>query len=66
LAESEISGFYQSQHLLKLNSDLENGLKATNLSVIPNFLFVCWVQIKANKDRLMPAFDGTIVGIKES
>ena len=68
LTESELSGFYESQHLLKLNSDLKNGLKATNLSVImsdPNFLVACWVRIKSNKGSLTPAFDGTIDGIKE-
>jgi hypothetical protein len=69
LTESELSGSYESQHLLKLNSDLKNGLKATNLSVImsdPNFLVACWVRIRSNKGNLTPAFDGTIDGIKES
>nr|YP_009495510.1 reverse transcriptase [Psammoneis japonica]AWQ64240.1 reverse transcriptase [Psammoneis japonica] len=69
LAESELSGSYVSQHLLKLKSDLKNELKATNLSVImsdPNFLIACWVRIRSNKGSLTPAFDGTIDGIKES
>lgn len=69
LTESELSGSYKSQHLLKLISDLKNGLKATNLSVImsdPNFLIACWVRIRSNKGSITPAFDGTIDGIKES
>jgi group II intron reverse transcriptase/maturase len=69
LTEFGLSGSYESQHLLKLNSDLKNGLKATNLSVImsdPNFLVACWVRIRSNKGSLTPAFDGNINGIKES
>lgn len=69
LTESELSDSYESQHLLKLNSDLKNGLKATNLSVImsdPNFLVACWVRIRSNKGSLTPAFDRTIDGIRES
>lgn len=69
LAESELSGSYESQHLLKLKSDVNKGLKATNLSVImsdPNFLIACWVRIRSNKSNLTPAFDGTIDSIKES
>jgi group II intron reverse transcriptase/maturase len=69
LVESELSGFYESQHLLKLKSDINNGLKTTNLSIImsdPNFLIACWVRIKSNKDKLTTAFDETVDGIGES
>ena len=68
LTESELSGSYKSQHLFKLISDLKNGSKATNLSVImsdPNFLIACWVRIRSNKGSITPAFNGTIDGIKE-
>lgn len=69
LANSELSGSYESQHLLKLKSDLLNGLKATNPSVMmsdPNFLIACWVRIRPNKGNLTLAFDKTIDGINDS
>lgn len=69
LTNSELSGSYESQHLLKLKKDLSNGLKATNLSVImsdPDFLIACWVRIRSNKGSLTPAFDGSIDGIQKS
>jgi retron-type reverse transcriptase len=69
LAELELSGSCESQHLLKLKSDVNNGLKVTNLSVImsdPNFLIACWVRIRSNKNSLTPVFDGNIGGIKKS
>lgn len=69
LTNSELSGSYESQHLLKLKSDLFNKLKATNLSIImsdPKFLVACWVRIRSNEGSLTPAFDGSINGIKES
>lgn len=69
LTDSELSGSYKSQHLLKLKNDLSNELKATNLSVImsdPDFLIACWVRIRSNKGSLTPAFDGSIDGIQKS
>jgi retron-type reverse transcriptase len=69
LTNFELSGFYEGQQLLKLQSDLTNGLKAKNLSIImsnPDFLVSCWVRIRFNKGSLTPAFDGSIDGIKES
>ena len=69
LTNFELSGSYESQHLLKLKKDLSNGLKATNLSVImsdPDFLIACWVRIRSNKGSLTPAFDGSIDGIQKS
>jgi retron-type reverse transcriptase len=69
LANFELLGSYESQHLLKLKSDLANGLKANNLSIIlsdPAFLFSCWVRIKSNKNSLTPVFDQYINGINES
>ncbi len=69
LANSELSGSYESQHLSKLKSDLSNGLNATNLSIImsdPDFLIACWVRIRSNKGSFTPPFDGSIDGIKES
>jgi len=69
LTNFELSGSYESQHLLKLKKDLSNGLKITNLSVImsdPDFLIACWVRIRSNKGSLTPAFDGSIDGIQKS
>lgn len=69
LTNFELLGFYEGQQLLKLQSDLTNGLKAENLSIImsdPDFLVSCWVRIRSNKGSLTPAFDGSIDGIKES
>ena len=69
LTNFELSGSYESQHLLKLKKDLSNGLKTTNLSVImsdPDFLIACWVRIRSNKGSLIPAFDGSIDGIQKS
>ena len=69
LINSELLGSYEGQHLLKLKSDLSNGLKAKNLSVImsdPDFLIACWARIKSNKGSFKLAFDGSIDGIKKS
>ena len=70
LANSELSGSYVSQHLLKLKSDLNNGLKAKNLSDLmgdPDFLIASWVRIRSNKGSLTPAItDDTLDGIKWS
>jgi hypothetical protein len=44
LIDFELSGFYESQHLLKLKSDMATKLKAKNISIImsdPNFLITC-------------------------
>ena len=54
LTNFELSGSYESQHLLKLKKDLSNGLKATNLSVImcdPDLLIACWVRIRSLRKR---------------
>ena len=54
LTNFELSGSYESQHLLKLKKDLSNGLKTTNLSVImsdPDFLIACWVRIRSLRKR---------------
>lgn len=67
--ESELSGSYRGEQLLKLKSDLMKGNKANNLSSIlsdPKFLISCWVRIRSNKGSLIPAFDGSIDGIKIS
>nr|YP_009317774.1 hypothetical protein Nram.m66 [Navicula ramosissima]AOY40378.1 hypothetical protein Nram.m66 [Navicula ramosissima] len=67
--ESELSGSYRGEQLLKLKSDLMKGNKANNLSTIlsdPKFLVSCWVRIRSNKGNLTPAFDGSIDGIKSS
>jgi retron-type reverse transcriptase len=69
LTECKLSGSCDSQHLLKLKSDLTNGLKAKNLSLImsdPNFLITCWIRIKSNKSSLTLTVDGFIDGIKKS
>lgn len=69
LTDSELSGSYENQHLLKLKSDMANKLKAKNLSIIMsdhNFLIACWVRIRSNKGSLTPAFEGSIDRIKES
>lgn len=69
LTKSELSGSYENQHLLKLKSDLKNGLKATNLSIImsdPDFLVTCWVRTKSNIDSLTPTFNKTINDIQKS
>jgi len=67
--ESELSGSYRGEQLLKLKSDLAKGNKANNISKIlsdPKFLVACWVRIRSNKGSLTPAFDGSIDGIKSS
>jgi len=70
LTNSELSGSYGSQQLLKLKSDLNNGLKAKNLTAImsaPDFLIASWVRIRSNKGSLTPALtDDTLDGIKWS
>ena len=70
LTNSELSGSYKSQQLLKLKSDLSIGLEATNLSIImsdSDFLIACWVRIRSNKGSLTPAFNkDTLDGIKWS
>ena len=69
LVNSELSGFYESQQLLKLKSDLANKLKAKNLSIImsdPDFLLACWVRLRSNKSCFTSAFGGSIDEIKES
>lgn len=69
LANSELLGSYESQHLLKLKSDLSNGLKAKNLSIImsdSNFLIACWVRLRSNEGSLTLTLNGSIDGIKES
>jgi group II intron reverse transcriptase/maturase len=70
LTNSELSGFYGNQQLLKLKSDLDNGLKAKNLTAImsdPDFLIASWVRIRSNKGSLTPALtDDTLDGIKWS
>ena len=70
LANSELSGSYKSQQLLKLKSDLDKGLKAKNLTTImsdPDFLIASWVRIRSNKGSLTPALtDETLDGIKLS
>ena len=69
LTNSELSGSYESQYLLKLKKNLSNGLKATNLSVImsdPDFLVACWVRIRSNKSILTSVFDGSSDGIQKS
>jgi retron-type reverse transcriptase len=69
LTNSELSGSYESQHLLKLKKDLSKGLKATNLSLVmsdPNFLIACWFRIRSKKGSLTLAFDDSIDGIHKS
>jgi len=69
LTDSELSGSYKSQQLLKLKNDLSYGLKATNLSVVmsdPDFLIASWVRIRSNKGSITKAFDDTLDGIQES
>lgn len=67
--DSELSGSYKGEQLLKLKSDLLKGNKANNLSTIlsdPKFLIFCWVRLRSNKGSLTPAFDGSIDGINSS
>ena len=60
LTNSELSGSYESQQLLKLKSDLNIGLKATNLTITmsdSDSLIAYWVRIRSNKGSLTPVFN---------
>lgn len=64
--DSELSGSYKGEQLLKLKSDMTKGNKANNLSNIlsdPKFLITCWARIRSNKKSLIPTFDGSMGGI---
>jgi group II intron reverse transcriptase/maturase len=65
-----LSGTFESSQLSVLKSNIVNGEKCNNLSIImsdPNFLIAAWVKIRSNSGSLTPALTKkTLDGIKLS
>jgi group II intron reverse transcriptase/maturase len=65
-----LSGTFESSQLSVLKSNIVNGEKCNNLSIImsdPNFLIAAWVRIRSNSGSLTPALTKeTLDGIKLS
>jgi hypothetical protein len=70
LRKDVLSGTFESSQLSVLKSNIVNGEKCNNLSIImsdPNFLIAAWVKIRSNSGSLTPALTKkTLDGIKLS